>query len=250
MTTIEPEITEMTEFGALVKTADGSYTIRHEGHGQEFHSTEGAKFEAWELYVVASGFLGALDHSRGFIRILDVGMGLSYNACATIAAWLQSAGENSVEMTSLEIDPRLAQIMVGAQAPWCRGWEPTWLAGPKALTRHGENLWNAELSHPKTGKTLTWRIVVGDASEAAAETFGHNFDYVWQDPFTPELNPGMWSAEWFAKLSAVSAPDVNLMTYSVSRVVKDALEAGGWVHERFRTPGRKRHWLRASKRPV
>jgi hypothetical protein len=52
MTTEDIKIIEMTEFGPLVETSDGSLTIRHAVHGQDFHSTEGARFEAWQLYVV------------------------------------------------------------------------------------------------------------------------------------------------------------------------------------------------------
>ena len=38
-----------------------------------------------------------------------------------------------------------------------------------------------------------------------------------------------------------------LMTYSVARVVKDSLNAGGWNFEKIPAPGKKSAWLRASK---
>jgi len=245
MTTKDPEMIEMTEFGPLVETADGSFTVRHAIHGQDFHSREGAKFEAWELYVQASGYFGALQDPGPEILILDVGMGLSYNAAATIAAWHESGGLRSVTMLSLEVDERLVSAAVGARAPWFRGWSESWKAGLRALCHKDGNSYFATLQHPKTSEKFSWEVIVGDAGRQGLPDISPKLDFVWQDPFTPELNPLMWSPEWFAKVRAESKPSTRLMTYSVSRVVKDALEKSRWVHERMRTPGRKRHWLRA-----
>lgn len=240
--------TDNTVFGTLVETADGSWTVRHPEHGQDFHSSEGARFEAWQLYVVASGLRDALNTPRP-LAVLDVGMGLGYNACATIAAWLAAAAPPSLELTSLEIDPGLVRSLVGGEAPWCRGWNDDWLAGPNALRATAQKtVYEARLQHPQCEKYLNWTIHIADAATQEIPLAEIPYLYVWQDPFTPELNPTLWSAEWFARVKNVSAVDVILMTYSVARVVKDALAAGGWAVERIATPGRKRHWLRAKLR--
>ena len=233
-----------TIFGTLVETEDGSWTIKHEGHGQDFHSIEGAKFEAWQLYVVASGFLDSLKTQKR-LAVLDIGMGLGYNACATIAAWFAENNPVDVELTSLEIDPKLVAAVAGGAAPWSCNWDAAWLAGPKALCEVSATIWRAECTHPNRRSKLNWTIYVGDASTAEIPRFADGYHFMWQDPFTPELNPTMWSAEWFQKIRGVAAADVKLMTYSVARVVRDALASGGWTVERFRTPGRKRHWLKA-----
>lgn len=252
MTIKDPQNLEMTEFGALVETADGSFTIRHSEHGQDFHSSEGARFEAWELYVVASGLLAQLTHDhRHPVTVLDVGMGLAYNACATIAAWLEGPGSAGLQLLSLEIDRKLVEALANGKAHWMRGWSGDWTAGPARLKQLSESKWMAEIHHPKSGHLLSWTILVGDATtfdlnDLPAMLGIKGFQYIWQDPFTPELNPTMWSVNWFRKVKEISLPDSKLMTYSVSRVVKDALSEAGWIPERFRTPGKKRHWLRAS----
>jgi tRNA U34 5-methylaminomethyl-2-thiouridine-forming methyltransferase MnmC len=243
-----------TEFGPLVETADGSWTIRHADHAQDFHSSEGARFEAWQLYVVASGLFDELQRgAANGISVLDVGMGLGYNACATIAAWLQCATSPNLIMVSLEIDHRLVEVFAGKDAPWTRGWDQSWSEGPSKLQKISPSQWSAEISHPTSGQRLIWRVVIGDASKIEMMNLKYalapdGFQFIWQDPFTPQLNPTMWSSEWFRKVLDLANPDAFLMTYSVSRVVKDALEAGGWKHERFRTPGKKRHWLCARPR--
>lgn len=235
-----------TIFGTLVETADGSWTIKHEEHGQDFHSTEGAKFEAWQLYIVASGLLDSLRQKTGkTVAVLDVGMGLGYNACATVAAWYSENDPADLELTSLEIDSRLARALAEDAAPWTRGWDESWLIGPKSLKQIAEQRWRADSLHPNQRSRLAWTIYLGDASTLDIPQVSTKYQFIWQDPFTPELNPTMWSPAWFEKIRSAAAADVTLMTYSVARVVKDALSAGGWSVTRFRTPGRKRHWLKA-----
>jgi tRNA U34 5-methylaminomethyl-2-thiouridine-forming methyltransferase MnmC len=243
-----------TPFGQLVLTADGSWTIRHQDHGQDFHSSEGACFEAWQLYVRSSGLVEALaplqlDH----LNVLDVGMGLAYNAAATIAAWLD-AGSNApdLSMLSLEIDARLVKVLATGRAPWVAGWDPRWLSGLQNLRQVNDNRWLARMVHPLSRRICSWWVSIGDASQndlqAALEAAAMSrIDFVWQDPFTPDLNPTMWSPEWFRKVADVSSSRAVLMSYSVARPVKDALREGGWCPERFRTPGKKRHWLRARR---
>lgn len=246
MTSFDGKTLEITEFGPLVATADGSLTIRHAGHGQDFHSAEGAKFEAWNLYVVTSGFEKALKApSKQNLIVLDVGMGLGYNAAATIAAWMESPGQTSVEMFSLEIDARLVQVVASGSAPWQAGWSESWVIGPRSLFSQGSS-YAAELTHPRSGKLLKWVVVVGDADQADLSRIRGAVDYIWQDPFTPELNPKMWSREWFERLKKLASPECSMVSYSVARAVKQALEEAGWRYERVPTPGRKRHWLKAS----
>jgi tRNA U34 5-methylaminomethyl-2-thiouridine-forming methyltransferase MnmC len=250
MTTVDTKILEITEFGPLVETSDGSLTIKHMGHGQDFHSSEGAHFEAWELYVVASGLKLDLETPGHDLRVLDVGMGLAYNAVATIVCWLRSDGFRNLDVVSLEVDERLAAALLNGRAPWCRNWSSDWLSVVRHIKKINHNEFIATLNHHRSRVLARWRIVIGDASISNLKTaIGVSMpevDYIWQDPFTPELNPEMWSDEWFARLLGCASSRAKLMTYSVSRSVKEALTAGGWHYHRFRTPGRKRHWLQAT----
>lgn len=245
MTTPESKITEMTPFGRLVETADGSLTVCHGGHAQNFHSTEGAKLEAWQLYVVASGYLIETERVGLAIQVLDVGMGLAYNAAATIAAWMESSGGRDLFVTSLESEQALVEAVASGAAPWFLGWQDSWMAGPNALSCQKSGEFVATLRHPKSGKKCSWRILVGDGAKVLLNLKREAFNFIWQDPFTPELNPTMWSAAWFSLVREHSAPHARMMTYSVARVVRDGIEGGGWLFEKIKTPTRKRHWALA-----
>ena len=248
MTILAAKKHEMTPFGQLVETEDGSLTICHSAHAQNFHSTEGARLEAWQLYVVASGFLSEMSHPGHQVHVLDVGMGLGYNAAATIAAWVESSGDRDLRIVSLEVDELLVESVASGAAPWFLGWQDAWLLGPKALMRVSACEFMGTMTHGISGKSCTWQILVGDGVKTLSCLTKGEFDYIWQDPFTPDLNPTMWSPAWFSALRERSAPEARLMTYSVARTVRDGLEGGGWLSEKIKTPTRKRQWTRAMNR--
>jgi tRNA U34 5-methylaminomethyl-2-thiouridine-forming methyltransferase MnmC len=239
-------MSDQKRFGEIIPTMDGSLTLRHPVHKQDYHSSEGAKFEANALYVDASGFKQALDTQENVV-VLDVGMGLGYNACASIAAWLQSSGKARLELVSIEIESFLVESVATAKAPWQEKWDQDWLAGPLALKEIENNFYQALLKHPKTEIEAKWNVWIVDGASQLWSEGARKFQFVWQDPFTAELNPSMWSKEWFDRLNGLASPGAVLMTYSVARVVRDALMQGGWGVERIPTPGRKKHWLKASK---
>jgi tRNA U34 5-methylaminomethyl-2-thiouridine-forming methyltransferase MnmC len=237
-----------SSFGEVVPTADGSLTIRHPDANECYHSTVGAAFEAQTLYIQHSGVTERLAQATRPIRVLDVGMGLGYNALSTVAAWAAISSPSAVELVSLEINPDLAAALASGTAPWQRGWRDDWTAWSRTLRKVQENHeWRAVIAHPSSPAICSWRVVIGDAAsqDLAALDIG-SVDYIWQDPFSPQRNPSLWSAAWFAQLKSVATPDCKLMTYSVARLVKDNLAAAGWRAERFETGLQKRHWLRAS----
>jgi tRNA U34 5-methylaminomethyl-2-thiouridine-forming methyltransferase MnmC len=242
--------------GQARQTGDGSWTLAHPEHSEWYHSADGALSEARSLYVDSSGILG--DFQRGapgtvgategtIVRVLDVGLGLGYNALATIDAWAWCGGKGRVEILSLENDEALFQALRSGEAPWQVGWEGSWTDAVKKLELAGDELWQAFITGPGAGE-LVWRVALGDALSGNAMRHvqaAGPFDYVWQDPFSPEKNPGMWGVEWFSAIAPSVRSDGCLMTYSVARSVRDALESTGWRVEKIPTTTRKKNWLKA-----
>ncbi|NDE15559.1 hypothetical protein EBZ80_11580 [bacterium] len=245
----------MTKFSAPAlgearQTGDGSWTLAHPDHAEWYHSADGALAEAKSLYVESSGILG--DFQRGTpdaetVRVLDVGLGLGYNALATIDAWLRCGSRGRLEILSLENNDALFEAMRSGEAPWQVGWDPQWTGAVKNLDLVSDGLWQATIAGSGGGELL-WRVFLGDAlSDHATGLVVRSgpFDYVWQDPFSPEKNPGMWGLEWFSAITPGVRPDGCLMTYSVARTVRDALETAGWRIEKIPTTTRKKNWLKA-----
>ncbi len=223
--------------GSVVTTRDGSLTLSHEEHGECFHNQAGAETEARELNVKASGFEDAL--ARGPLAVLDVGLGLGYNALVTIEAWQASPRRHPLEIVSLEIDEKLVVALASGVAPWQANWSETRLAICRSLRRDGA-VFRAVLGE------LIWEIHVLDARSGPLPLASRPYIFVWQDPFSPEKNPAMWDSAWFSRLSGAVGDRAILMTYSVARSVRDALAGAGW--EPTRIPSRlppKKQWLRA-----
>jgi len=228
-----------------VLTNDGSFTIRHPVYDEEFHSKTGARRETLELYMMASGYADHLQICRNPIAVLDVGLGLGYNALMTIEFWMKSPGHSDLSMLSLEHTEALLEALTAPDTAWKDGWSEEWKIWSSQLQKQDNGIWRATFLHPLTQKTLSWSTQVVDGT--VADFSGYSFDFVWQDAFSSKKNPELWTAEWFAKIAAASSSTVSLVTYSVARLVRDNLGSSGWKQERIAAGGTKRQWLRATK---
>lgn len=232
------------------QTGDGSWTLAHPGHSEWYHSADGALSEARSLYVESSGILenfqrGATEDTA--VRVLDVGLGLGYNALATVDGWVRCGARGRLEILSLENDEPLFDAFRSGAAPWQAGWDAQWTAAVNKLELAGDGIWLGFIRGSGGGE-LVWRVLLGDAMSERAIRHVQDagpFDYVWQDPFSPEKNPGMWGIEWFSAVAVGVRRDGCLMTYSVARSVRDALESAGWRVEKIPTTTRKKNWLKA-----
>jgi tRNA U34 5-methylaminomethyl-2-thiouridine-forming methyltransferase MnmC len=228
--------------GTLVETQDGSFTLSHPEHGETYHSAVGARAEARRLYIEASGILERFAADGPAVRVLDVGLGLAYNAVTTIAAWRAAPAPPDLALVSLENVAPLAEALASGAAAWTKNWETDDILLGRCL-RKTTTGYAATVHHPTGRAVCDWTVAIGDAR---ATPLDGRFAFIWQDPFSPAKNPDMWDAAWFARLAAHAAPGAVLMSYSVARAVRDALAQAGFAVERIPTgTGIKRHWLRA-----
>ena len=81
-----------------------------------------------KLYLKAQSFLTAFAHpSKESIKILDLGLGLGYNALVSLDAWAKIEGKKaSVKLISLELDRELFLIFYQRQASWQANWSCEW----------------------------------------------------------------------------------------------------------------------------
>ncbi len=230
----------------LVTTADGSLTLRHPLYDEEFHAREGARFETEQLYIQGSGFFDRVNDAgvEADCAVLDIGLGLGYNALMTIETWWRSPGRGNLSVHSLEISPELVTLLGQIDCVWKEGWSEDWRQWSASLVPISADRWKMEANHPASGQRLLWTVAVGDAT--AMELGTDRFDFIWQDAFSPRKNPELWTSAWFARLKSASRPKARLLTYSVARLVKDHLVEAGWSYEKFKAPGgNKKEWLRA-----
>ncbi len=229
-----------------VRTADGSWTLRAAGHGQTYRSVFGASSEAMVVFVEGAGVAARLMEGRP-TTVLEVGLGPATNLWHSAA--LAMAHGTSLRYLAIERAPLPAAALAAVRP---EAWAPRPLVDAFLAARSG---WG----DPPMGSHLDFsfgplslELWVGDVADLAAlDALLHRWgpvDAVYQDPFSPEVDPAAWSTEVLGRLAAALRPGGCLVSYSVQGRVRRALAAAGLDVRKVAGPaGGKREVLRASR---
>lgn len=225
-------------------TADGSSTLAHGQHGETYHSLAGAWTQARERYAAECGLRErGLELARDGVRtlrLLDVGTGLGFNLAAALEALAGTGVE--LDATSLERDAELLAHAASAPrepADLERWHAPVRTALIAALACDGAR------AVPLGDGSL--RLALGDArASLAALPADAGFDAVFLDPFSPRVEPDLWSREFLAAVARRMAPGSRLSTYSAATEVRAGLLAAGLRIGRGARVGEKREGTLAS----
>lgn len=87
-----------------VATQDGSLGLYNETVDDIYHSSRGARTEAFEKFIYPSGIAGKLKNNNS-IKILDVCYGMGYNTKAVIDTCLKNDFKGIISIDALEMDP-------------------------------------------------------------------------------------------------------------------------------------------------
>ena len=224
-------------------TQDGSRTLYSEHYAQTFHSDKGAVTESKHVFLQASGVAERLQRGER-AAVLEVGFGTGLNFFITADFALKNKAP--LHFVSLE------QTLLPASTVKELGFE-RYLKAP-VLERYlsfREGLPNrveAGKYDLELGDGVGLELRVGDATE---QTFSENtFDAVYQDAFSPDANPELWTDTFFDRLYRALKPGCVLTTYSVKGEVRRRLQRLGFtVEKRPGPPGGKREMLWARRSP-
>lgn len=95
--------------------------------------------------------------------------------------------------------------------------------------------------HLANGRVIL-TLLLGDALDSLRE-LDAQVDAWFLDGFAPAKNPQMWSAELFAELARLSAPDATLATFTSAGFVRRGLQEAGFSVARVKGFGHKREML-------
>jgi tRNA U34 5-methylaminomethyl-2-thiouridine-forming methyltransferase MnmC len=233
----------------LIKTEDHSYTVLDHSTQEAYHSQGGANLEALSLYIESSSFKTKLTEKS--LAVLDLGLGLGYNALNTIQTWTDHPQAKDLLLVSLENNALLVKDLLEGSAPWTTNWPDSWKQILKIAQKTNFG-YLVHLTHPLKKSALIWKILIDNAliSIQKLQKESVELDFIWQDAFSPQKCPELWSFEWFKDLRALSIKETELLTYSVARIVKDNLEKTGWDWQKIKTTTKKGHWLKASPKTI
>jgi queuine tRNA-ribosyltransferase len=196
----------------VVRTSGGALAVRSIADGEVMHPGVGPLVEAELLYVRQSRLAERL--AEGPVVLFDVGLGAGSNALAARAAADRTGGR--LELVSFERD--LGALALALEHGADFGMDGAGTAAARELLGRGVH----ESAH------VTWRLVRGDLLEGLARERAQA-DVIFWDPFSPKVNPELWTADAFAAVRARAAAHATLFTYSASTAVRTAMLLGGWA---------------------
>lgn len=196
----------------VVRTSGGALAIRSLDAGEVMHPGVGPLVEAEALYVRQSRLAERL--RAGPVVVFDVGLGAGSNALAARAAAEASGGR--LELVSFERD--LGALRLALEQGGAFGFDGDSAEAARALLARGRH----EDAH------TSWRLERGDVLEALVREEAAA-DVIFWDPFSPRVNPELWTVAAFAAARARAGARATLYTYSASTAVRAAMLLGGWA---------------------
>ena len=230
----------------FVSTSDNSNTLYSKEFNQHYHNIEeGALYESTTKYVVPSfRILQNLKHNNS-LHILDICFGLGYNTFATILYMQKNNIHNPITIYSPEFDTELIKSLVNFKYP-------------KEFDEIEEfdEIINS-LSNKFYYKNNNIEIIIKnyDARKYLKELIKDKvvIDIVYQDAFSSEANPLLWTKEYFEDISRLSDKNMILCTYSIATPIRIGLYQSGFeiYHTKYLTKsGKYKHMTIASKKEI
>jgi len=225
-------------------TADGSHTLYSQRYQQTYHSNRGAVTESRHVFLAASGVAGRLRAGLP-TRVLEVGLGSGLNFLLTA----DLARHYGVQLDYLALEREPPATAVIKRLAYHR-----YLEHPEVLEEYlrfhqslpippADGRYQLE---PAGGQKLELRL--GEATKQRLPQAA--FHAIYQDAFSPDSNPELWSTSFLGALRAALADGGKLSSYCVKGAVRRRLQSLGFaVSKRPGPPGGKREMLVATVDP-
>ena len=219
---------------------DGSLTLYSKEFDESYHSPkDGALRESLNKHVIPAL---TLHEGKSFVRILDICYGLGYNTLATLHYIKSQQLDIKVEIISPEFDEALVRSLKDFAYP------PEF-ASLRPIIEALSNTFHYEDEQFKI------TILIGDARKtipkllpAPSSLLTDKIDIVYQDAFSPKVNPMLWTREWFADIRALCSEDAVLTTYSTAAATRMGLHEKGFELHYYDAPDTRRSLIASPRR--
>ncbi len=190
----------------MIKTKDGSFTLKSQKYNECYHSSEGAVVESLYKHIYPA-FEVAKKNSYfgGEIRILDICYGLGYN---TLLSILNRPKNVRLKIFSPELDENLIRSL--KDFPY-----------PKEFEKLKHIINSISTYFFYKDEFVEVEVKIMDARKYIKNL--KSVDIVYQDAFSPKVNPELWSLEYFEEIERILNKKGVITTYSVATPVRCAL---------------------------
>jgi tRNA U34 5-methylaminomethyl-2-thiouridine-forming methyltransferase MnmC len=226
-----------------IPTDDGSVTLYSKEFNESYHSPkDGALNESLQKHVLPAF---ELQQEKTALTILDICYGLGYNTLAT----LYHVKTNNLPVKLHIISPEFDEALVRSLKDFDY---PTEFDILQPIIHAISNDFYYEDEQFKI------EVMIGDArqllSNLSAQRSALNAndiacDIIYQDAFSPKVNPLLWTREWFSDIRAVCQEDAVLTTYSTAAATRMGLYENGFVLHYLNAPNTRKSLI-ASPRKI
>ena len=220
---------------------DGSHTLYSEKFHQHFHNPNGAISESRYVFFDTPGIKEKLQNKDSF-HIFEVGFGTGLNLLLLMEYLCKMESAPQVTFQSVEAFPlKLEQAM---KLNYPEKLELSNAAEILACIFRDLKPGNNSI---RLKKNVLFNLYVGSFNEFSAPEY--KYDMIFFDPFSPDVNPELWTDLVFNELASMCKPDALLCTYGASTAGRAAMASAGW--KVARAPGAlgKREMTLASPDP-
>lgn len=207
----EPEITT---------TRDGSHTLYSQQFDQHYHNPNGAVAESKHVFFKQSGLLNALTN-RDSITILEIGFGTGLNLLLLMDYCRKLKSNATIHYYAIEgfpIDIKTVHNLNFDQH----------LSTPE-FANHLSTIFGGltdGMNYFQLSDSITLHLFKGLFKDFSAENL--QADFIFQDAFSPDVNPELWTGNFFKRIANLSTTNVILSTYCAASKVQGALAWAGW----------------------
>ncbi|MDZ7691361.1 MAG: tRNA (5-methylaminomethyl-2-thiouridine)(34)-methyltransferase MnmD [Balneolaceae bacterium] len=204
----------------LHTTRDGSHTLYSQQFGQHYHNPNGAVAESRHNFFRKNRLLDRLTKDES-ITILEVGFGTGLNFLLLLDEYLNSGSDARIDFYSIEGFPVDAKT---ARSFNYRGFldHSNLFDYLPVIFRDSEPGMNHFELHPN----VNLHLFIGMFEEFNPKRL--NADFIFHDPFSPDVNDELWTGDVFKKLAGWCNPNAVLSTYSAASKARGAMAWAGW----------------------
>jgi tRNA U34 5-methylaminomethyl-2-thiouridine-forming methyltransferase MnmC len=211
----------------IIKTLDGSTTIRLPEWDECYHSKHGAIQEAYHVFI--KNGLSLIEEK--FITVLEIGFGTGLNAFIT---FLEAQKKDIVvHYTGVEAYP--VAINEVLQMNYLA--ELNALKYEKVYQKMHESSWDKEIEINLNFKLTKRKQFFQDINDK------NKFDLIYFDAFGYRVQPELWSIEIFKNMYEALKENGVLVTYAARGIVKRAMQEVGFIVKKVPGPPGKREMM-------
>lgn len=222
-------------------TKDGSTTLYSPRFEQHYHNPNGAVVESQYNFFETTGLTEEIRKQHSF-NIFETGFGTGMNLILLLDYIEKMSYSGAITYLSVEAFPIASETASNLQFGADFGLEKYKPLLEKIFreSKPGLNRFNL-------GSNRTLVLYIGHFDHLfEQETITESFQFIFHDPFSPEVNAELWTPDVFQKLKSISSSNALLSTYCAATSARVAMAVSGWYVAKHRGALGKREMTLAS----